>query len=43
MEQEKLETLQGTKLDVTPAKGGVLVNNIEFSKSDIVADNGVIR
>jgi uncharacterized surface protein with fasciclin (FAS1) repeats len=43
MEQEKLETLQGAKVDVTPAKGGVLVNNIEILKPDIVADNGVIH
>jgi uncharacterized surface protein with fasciclin (FAS1) repeats len=43
MEQEKLETLQGAELDVTPAKGGVLVNDIEVLKPDIVADNGVIH
>jgi uncharacterized surface protein with fasciclin (FAS1) repeats len=43
MEQEKLETLQGAKLDVNAAKGGVLVNNIEVLKPDIMADNGVIH
>ena len=41
MEQEKLETLQGAELDVTTAKGGVLVHNIEVLKPDIIADNGV--
>ena len=29
MEDEKLETLQGAKLDVNTAKGGVLVNDID--------------
>ena len=43
MEQKKLETLQGAKLDVTAAKGGVLVNNIEILKPDINADNGVVH
>ncbi|MCE3250824.1 MAG: Nex18 symbiotically induced protein, partial [Geminicoccaceae bacterium] len=43
IEQEKLETLQGTKLDVSAAKGGVLVNKIEVLKPDIMADNGVIH
>ncbi|MCC2665922.1 MAG: Nex18 symbiotically induced protein [Geminicoccaceae bacterium] len=36
-------TLQGTKLDVSAAKGGVLVNKIEVLKPDIMADNGVIH
>jgi uncharacterized surface protein with fasciclin (FAS1) repeats len=43
VEQEKLKTLQGTTLDVNAAKGGVLVNDIEVLKPDIVADNGVIH
>ena len=43
LEQEKLETLQGAQLDVSTAKGGVLVNNIEVLKPDIMADNGVIH
>jgi uncharacterized surface protein with fasciclin (FAS1) repeats len=43
MEQEKLETLQGAALDVSTAKGGVLVNEIEVLKPDIMADNGVIH
>ena len=36
MEDEKLETLQGAKLDVNTAKGGVLVNDIEVLKPDIM-------
>jgi uncharacterized surface protein with fasciclin (FAS1) repeats len=43
MEQEKLETLQGAQLEVSTAKGGVLVNDIEVLKPDIMADNGVIH
>ena len=43
MEEEKLETLQGAKLDVNTAKGGVLVNDIDVLKPDIMADNGVIH
>jgi uncharacterized surface protein with fasciclin (FAS1) repeats len=43
MEQEKLETLQGAKLDVSAAKGGVLVNKVEVLKPDIMADDGVIH
>jgi uncharacterized surface protein with fasciclin (FAS1) repeats len=43
MQQEKLETLQGAKLDVSAAKGGVLVNEIEVLKPDIVAENSVIH
>jgi uncharacterized surface protein with fasciclin (FAS1) repeats len=43
MEQEQLETLQGAKLDVSPAKGGILVNKVEVLKPDIMADNGVIH
>jgi uncharacterized surface protein with fasciclin (FAS1) repeats len=43
MQQEQLETLQGAKLDVSGAKGGVLVNKIEVLKPDIMADNGVIH
>jgi uncharacterized surface protein with fasciclin (FAS1) repeats len=43
VEQEQLETLQGTKLDISAAKGGVLVNNIEVLKPDITADNAVIH
>jgi uncharacterized surface protein with fasciclin (FAS1) repeats len=43
MKQEKLETRQGAKLDVSTAKGGVLVNDIEVLKPDIMADNGVIH
>jgi uncharacterized surface protein with fasciclin (FAS1) repeats len=43
MEQEKLETLHGAKLDVSAAKGGVLVNDIEVLEPDIMADNGVIH
>jgi uncharacterized surface protein with fasciclin (FAS1) repeats len=42
-DQEQLETLQGAKLEVSTAKGGVLVNDIEVLKPDIVADNGVIH
>lgn len=42
-EQEQLQTLQGAKLEVSTAKGGVLVNDIEVLKPDIVADNGVIH
>jgi uncharacterized surface protein with fasciclin (FAS1) repeats len=41
--QEKLETRQGAKLDVSTAKGGVLVNDIEVLKQDIMADNGIIH
>ncbi len=43
IKQEKLETLGGTELQVTSAKGGVLVNDIEVLHSDITADNGVIH
>jgi uncharacterized surface protein with fasciclin (FAS1) repeats len=43
MQQEQLETLQGAKLDVSPAKGGILVNKVEVLKPDIMADNGVIH
>jgi uncharacterized surface protein with fasciclin (FAS1) repeats len=43
MEQEQLETLQGAKLEVSAAKGGVLVDDIEVLKPDIMADNGVIH
>ena len=43
MNHEQLETLQGAKLDVSGAKGGVLVNKIEVLKPDIMADNGVIH
>jgi uncharacterized surface protein with fasciclin (FAS1) repeats len=43
MEQEQLQTLQGAKLEISAAKGGVLVNDIEVLKPDIVADNGVIH
>jgi uncharacterized surface protein with fasciclin (FAS1) repeats len=43
MEQEQLETLQGAKLEVSAAKGGVLVNDVEVLKPDIMADNGVIH
>lgn len=43
LQQEELESLQGTKLDVTGAKGGVLVNSIEVLKPDITADDGVIH
>ena len=43
MEQEVLETLQGAKLEVSAAKGGVLVNEIEVLKPDIVAENSVIH
>ncbi len=43
MEQEKLETLQGAQLDISTAEGGVLVNDIEVLKPDIMADNGVIH
>ena len=32
MEQEKLDTLQGAQLDVSTAKGGVLLNDIEVLK-----------
>jgi uncharacterized surface protein with fasciclin (FAS1) repeats len=42
-DQEQLQTLQGATLEVSTAKGGVLVNDIEVLKSDIVADNGVIH
>lgn len=42
-DQEQLETLQGAKLEVSTAKGGVLVNDIEVLNPDIVADNGVIH
>ena len=42
-DQEQLETLQGAKLEVSTAKGGVLVNDIEVLKPDIAADNGVIH
>jgi uncharacterized surface protein with fasciclin (FAS1) repeats len=42
-EQKQLETLQGAKLEVSTAKGGVLVNDIEVLKPDIVADNDVIH
>jgi uncharacterized surface protein with fasciclin (FAS1) repeats len=38
IEQEQLETLQGAELDVSAAKGGVLVNKIEVLKPDIMAD-----
>jgi uncharacterized surface protein with fasciclin (FAS1) repeats len=43
MEQERLETLQGAKLEVSTAKGGVLVNDVEVLKPDIMADNIVIH
>jgi uncharacterized surface protein with fasciclin (FAS1) repeats len=42
-DQEQLETLQGAKLEVSTAKGGVLVNDVEVLKPDIAADNGVIH
>jgi uncharacterized surface protein with fasciclin (FAS1) repeats len=41
--EEQLETLQGAELDVSAAKGGVLVNKIEVLKPDIMADNGIIH
>jgi uncharacterized surface protein with fasciclin (FAS1) repeats len=43
MEREQLETVQGTKLEVSAAKGGVLVNDVEVLQPDIMADNGVIH
>jgi uncharacterized surface protein with fasciclin (FAS1) repeats len=43
MEQEQLETLEGAKLEVSAAKGGVLVNEIEALQPDIMADDGVIH
>jgi uncharacterized surface protein with fasciclin (FAS1) repeats len=43
LQQEELETIQGAKLDVSTAKGGVLVNEIEVLKPDIIAENGVIH
>jgi hypothetical protein len=43
VEQEKLETLEGAKLDVVSAKDGALVNGIEILESDVTADNGVIH
>jgi Fasciclin domain len=43
IEQGQLEPLQGAKLEVSQAKGGVLVNDIEILKPDIVADNGAIH
>ena len=43
MEQEQLETLQGAKLEVSAAKGGVLVNDVEILQPDIMAENGVIH
>ena len=42
-DQERLETMQGATLEVSTAKGGVLVNDIEVLKPDIAADNGVIH
>ena len=35
--------MQGATLEVSTAKGGVLVNDIEVLKPDIAADNGVIH
>jgi uncharacterized surface protein with fasciclin (FAS1) repeats len=43
IDEGQLETLQGAKLEVSDAKGGVLVNDIEILKPDIMADNGVIH
>jgi uncharacterized surface protein with fasciclin (FAS1) repeats len=43
VDQEKLETLEGAKLDVVSAKDGALVNGIEILESDVAADNGVIH
>jgi uncharacterized surface protein with fasciclin (FAS1) repeats len=43
MGQDTLETLGGTELQVSSAKGGILVNEIEIVHSDIAADNGVIH
>jgi uncharacterized surface protein with fasciclin (FAS1) repeats len=43
IEQGQLEPLQGAKLEVSQAKGGVLVNDIEILEPDIMADNGVIH
>ena len=43
MKQEQLETLEGAKLEVSAAKGGVLVNDIEVLQPDIMADDGVIH
>jgi uncharacterized surface protein with fasciclin (FAS1) repeats len=42
-DQERLETMHGATLEVSTAKGGVLVNDIEVLKPDIAADNGVIH
>lgn len=42
-DHEQLETLQGDELEISTAKGGVLVNDIEVLKPDIAADNGVIH
>jgi uncharacterized surface protein with fasciclin (FAS1) repeats len=43
IKREKVETIGGTELEVTSAKGGILVNEIEVVDSDIAADNGVIH
>jgi uncharacterized surface protein with fasciclin (FAS1) repeats len=43
IEQAQLEPLNGAQLEVTQAKGGVLVNDIEILEPDIMADNGVIH
>ena len=43
LEQAQLEPLHGVKLDVSQAKGGVLVNDIEILEPNVIADNGVIH
>jgi uncharacterized surface protein with fasciclin (FAS1) repeats len=43
VDREKLETLEGVKLEVVSAKDGALVNGIEILESDVAADNGVIH
>ena len=37
------KTVEGQMLDIDAAKGGVHVNNATVTKTDIVADNGVIH
>ena len=39
----KVKTVQGSELDREPRGGGVMVDDANVVKTDIVADNGVIH
>ena len=39
----KVKTVQGSELTLAASGGGVMVDNAQVVKADIVADNGVIH